>query len=113
MPFKKISEELKINESTMFKKNDDIDLMGLFYVEDTGGYAYPITVGMDYERESNTYYKIVKDENTYKEYKEKINKLPESSEIDFNKNFLIFITHGGAMTGIIGKFIGTDKLYRE
>ncbi len=79
--------------NTYIKKDDDINLRGLFRNEN-GWYSDEITAGMSYDKESNMYYKIIADEEKYKECKEKVNELPESSEIDFNKNFLLLITHG-------------------
>lgn len=83
--------------NTYIKKNDDIDLKGLFYVEEGefgSLYSDEITAGMSYEKESNMYYRIIKDEEEYEKIREKVKEFPESTEIDFNNNFLILITHG-------------------
>lgn len=79
--------------NTYVKKDDDIDLRGLFEVGN-GWYSDEIRAGMKLDNESNMYYKIISNEEEYKQVKEKVKDLQEGTKIDFSKNFLILITHG-------------------
>ena len=83
--------------NTYIKKDESIDLRGLFYTgegEFGSLYSDEITAGLSYNKESNMYYKIIKNEEEYKTIKDKVNELPDSTEIGFDKNFLMLITHG-------------------
>lgn len=79
--------------NTYIKKDDNIDLRGLYKVSD-GWYSDEISAGMNYDKKSNMYYKIIAEEDTYKEYEEKVSELPRSTEIEFDNNFFMLITHG-------------------
>ncbi len=79
------------------KKSDKVELKELFYYgESELGkiYSNDILDDMIYDKETELYYKVIEQEETYKQYKKMVNELPEISDIDFQKNLIMIITAG-------------------
>lgn len=81
------------------KEKGEIESKGLFMVKDDlfdgNWHIDKFTEDMLQSKETGLNYKIINNEEEYNEYKKRVDKLPEISEIDFNSEFLIFMTNFG------------------
>lgn len=81
------------------KEKGEIETEGLFLVKDDlfdgNWHIDKFTDGMLQSKETGLNYKIIKDEEEYSDYKNRVDELPEVSEIDFSNEFLIFMTSFG------------------
>ena len=86
--------------NTYIKKQGKMNTKGLW--EDGRGYSsYEIDLmanDMTYQSDVRLYYRVITNSDEYIKYKERIPTFPESSEINFNENFLIIIANENIRT---------------